>query len=204
MVDVEYCPPSELVNMNIDIKEAQKFPLDKLATLGVAFQPLTQLASYATGGYGQSGLYLVNTAGKTMLQSGGKYIGNLKATNGSVGGGLARMTQLPLDPTMLCMAVAIMAIEKKLYAIHEAQKEILDFLEMKEKAKLKGNLNALADVFNNYKFNWIMKNIKTTNIFSFRILNVRLNKALSYIANNLQNHLRKMCYFIAIRMLKTR
>jgi hypothetical protein len=64
------------------------------------------------------------------------------------------MTQLPLDPTMLCMAVAIMAIEKKLDAILEAQKEILAFLELKEEAKLKGNLNALADVLNNYKFNW--------------------------------------------------
>jgi len=52
------------------------------------------------------------------------------------------------------MAVAIMAVEKKLDAIQEAQKEILAFLELKEEAKLKGNLNALADVLNNYKFNW--------------------------------------------------
>ena len=89
-----------------------------------------------------------------MFQSNGQFIGNLKAANGGVGGGLARLTQVPIDPTMLCMAVAIMAIEKKLDAIHEAQKEILAFLEMKEEAKLKGNLNALADVLNNYKFNW--------------------------------------------------
>ncbi|WP_346846353.1 hypothetical protein [uncultured Clostridium sp.] len=154
MKDVEYCPPSELVRMNIDIEEAQKFPIKKAAALGVAFQPLTQLASYAAGSSGQSGLYFVNTAGKTMFKSGGQYIGNLQAANGGVGGGLARMTQVPLDPTMLCMAVAIMAVEKKLDAIHEAQKEILAFLEMKEEAKLKGNLNALADVLNNYKFNW--------------------------------------------------
>ncbi len=154
MKDVEYYPPSELVRMNIDIEEAQKFPIKKAAALGVAFQPLTQLASYAAGSSGKSGLYFVNTAGKTMFKSGEQYIGNLQAANGGVGGGLARMTQVPLDPTMLCMAVAIMAVEKKLDAIHEAQKEILAFLEMKEEAKLKGNLNALADVLNNYKFNW--------------------------------------------------
>ncbi|WP_346898828.1 hypothetical protein [Clostridium sp. UBA7503] len=154
MKDVEYCPPTELVRMNIDIEEAQKFPIKKAAALGVAFQPLTQLSSYAAGSCGQSGLYFVNTAGKTMFKSGGQYIGNLQAANGGVGGGIARMTQIPLDPTMLCMAVAIMAVEKKLDAIHEAQKEILAFLEMKEEAKLKGNLNALADVLNNYKFNW--------------------------------------------------
>ncbi|QAT40678.1 hypothetical protein [Clostridium sp. JN-9] len=154
MMDVEYYPPSELVKMNIDMTETQKFPIEKAAALGVAFQPLTQLVSYAAGGAGQSGLYFVDTAGKTMFQKGGKFIGNLQAANGSVGGGLARMTQVPLDPTMLCMAVAIMAVEKKLDAINEAQKEILAFLEMKEEAKLKGNLNALADVLNNYKFNW--------------------------------------------------
>jgi len=154
MMDVEYCPPAELVKMNIDMIETQKFPIEKVAALGVAFQPLTQLISYALGGAGQSGMYFVNTAGKTMFQSGGQFIGNLKAVNGGVGGGLARMTQIPLDPTMLCMAVAIMVIEKKLDAIHETQKEILAFLELKEEAKLKGNLNALADVLNNYKFNW--------------------------------------------------
>lgn len=154
MMDIEYCPPSELVKMNINLAETQKIPIEKAAALGVAFQPLSQLVSYAAGGVGQSGLYFVNTAGKTMFQSGGQFIGTLKAANGGVGGGLARMTQVPLDPTMLCMAVALMAVEKKLDAIHEAQKEILAFLEMKEESKLKGNLNVLADVLNNYKFNW--------------------------------------------------
>ena len=154
MMNVEYCLPSEFTKMNINLSETKKFPIEKAAALGIAFQPLTQLVSYASGGAGQSGLYFVNTAGKTMFKSGGQFIGNLQAANGSVGGGLARMTQLPLDPTMLCMAVALMTIEKKLDVIHETQKEILAFLEMKEEAKLKGNINVLADILNNYKFNW--------------------------------------------------
>lgn len=154
MMNVEYCLPSEFTKMNINLSETKKFPIEKAAALGIAFQPLTQLVSYASGGAGQSGLYFVNTAGKTMFKSGGQFIGNLQAANGSVGGGVARMTQLPLDPTMLCMAVALMTIEKKLDVIHETQKEILAFLEMKEEAKLKGNINVLADILNNYKFNW--------------------------------------------------
>lgn len=190
MMDVEYYPPSELVKMNIDMTETQKFPIEKAAALGVAFQPLTQLVSYAVGGAGQSGLYFVNTAGKTMFQSGGQFIGNLQAANGGVGGGLARMTQVPLDPTMLCMAVAIMAVEKKLDAIQEAQKEILAFLELKEEAKLKGNLNALADVLNNYKFNWdnnkykdhkhiLVQDIKREAEQSIILYREQLTKALS-------------------------
>ena len=190
MMDVEYYPPSELVKMNIDMTETQKFPIEKAAALGVVFQPLTQLVSYAVSGAGQSGLYFVNTAGKTMFQSGGQFIGNLKAANSGVGGGLARMTQIPLDPTMLCMAVAIMAIEKKLDAIHEAQKEILAFLELREEAKLKGNLNALADVLNNYKFNWdndkykdhkhiLVQDIKREAEQSIILYREQLTKALS-------------------------
>lgn len=190
MMDVEYYPPSELVKMNIDITEAQKFPIEKAAALGVAFQPLTQLLSYAVGGAGQSGLYFVNTAGKSMFQSGGQFIGNLKAVNGGVGGGLARLTQVPLDPTMLCMAVVFMVVEKKLDAIHQAQKDILAFLELKEEAKLKGNLNALADVLNNYKFNWdndkykdhkhiLVQDIKREAEQSIILYREQLTKALS-------------------------
>src|SRR5690554_3973802 len=85
------------MKMNIYMTERQKFPIAKAAALGVALQPLSQLVSYAVGGAGQSGLYFVNTAGKTMFQSGGQFIGNLQAANGSVGGGLARMTQVPLN-----------------------------------------------------------------------------------------------------------
>lgn len=189
-MDVEYIAPSELEKMNIEMTEAQKFPIEKAAALGVAFQPLTQLLSFAVSSAGQSGLYFVNTAGKTMFKSGSQYIGNLQAANGGVGGGLARLTKIPIDPTMLCMAVAIMALEKKLDAIYEAQKEILAFLELKEEAKLKGNLNALADVMNNYKFNWdnekykdhkhiLVQDIKREAEQSIILYREQLTKALS-------------------------
>jgi len=190
IMDVEYIAPSELEKMNIEMTEAQKFPIEKAAALGVAFQPLTQLLSFAVSSAGQSGLYFVNTAGKTMFKSGSQYIGNLQAANGGVGGGLARLTKIPIDPTMLCMAVAIMALEKKLDAIYEAQKEILAFLELKEEAKLKGNLNALADVMNNYKFNWdnekykdhkhiLVQDIKREAEQSIILYREQLTKALS-------------------------
>ena len=54
------------------------------------------------------------------------------------------MTTLACDPTMLFMAMALMNIEKKLDKIQEIQQELLEFLEIKETAKLKGNLNTLT------------------------------------------------------------
>ncbi len=199
MMDIEYCPPEELVKMDIDMTKAQSFPIEKLATLCVAFQPLTQLISHAGGGSGKTGLYLVKTEGKTMFKSGGKFIGTLKAADGGVGGGLAKMTQIPLDPTMLCMAIVLRTIEKKLDGIREVQNEILTFLELKEKAKLKGNLNTLADILNNYKFNWdndkykahkhiLVQDIKREADQSIILYREQLTKALSKKAlfNNTQ------------------
>ena len=89
-----------------------------------------------------------------------------------------------------CMAVALMAIEKKLDAIHETQKEILAFLELKEEAKLKGNLNALTDVLNNYKYNWdndkykdhkhiLVQDIKRESEQSIILYREQLTKALN-------------------------
>lgn len=192
MMDVEYYTPSEVIKSNIDMTVIQKFPIDKITKLGPAFEQLNKLKEYTQGGDGKSGMYFVNTSGKTMFKSksDGKFIGNLAAANGGVGGGLARMTQLPLDPTMLCMAVTLVMVEKKLDAIYEAQKEILAFLEIKEKAKLKGNLNALSDIMNNYKFNWnndkykdhkhiLVQDIKREAEQSIILYSEQLTKALS-------------------------
>ena len=123
--------------------------------LCVSFQPITQIVQTALNGSGGSGLYWVNTHGKKMHSFKNKpgYLGSLKNSNGTVGGGQAVLQQIPFDPTMMCMAFSLMSIEQKLDEICEIQKEILAFLEMKEKAKLKGNLNTLYDVLNNFKYN---------------------------------------------------
>lgn len=189
IMDVEYYPPSKLIEMNIDVSRMQSYPIEKAAALGVAFKPLSQLASFSASG-GKSGFYFVNTYGKEMFKSGSQFIGNLKAADGGVGGGIARLTQIPIDPTLLFMSVAIMAVEKKLDVILEVQKEMLAFLEMKEEAKLKGNLNALSDVLNNYKFNWdndkykghkhiLIQDIKREAEQSIILYSERLAKALN-------------------------
>lgn len=91
-------------------------------------------------GAGRSGIYYVNTAGKTMFQMKGtnNFIGSLQTSTDMVGGGQAQMTPLACDPTMLFMAAALANIDKKLDAIQDMQKEMMDFLVQKEKADLKG------------------------------------------------------------------
>lgn len=61
--------------------------------MGTAFQPLATAVQTAVTGAGGSGLYYVNTTGKTMFQMKGtsNYIGSLKTTAGTVGGGQAQI-----------------------------------------------------------------------------------------------------------------
>lgn len=148
-------------------------PLSRLTAYGTAFQPLATAIQTAVNGAGGSGIYYVNTAGKTMFQMKGtnKFIGSLQTSAGMVGGGQAQMTPLACDPTMIFMAAALANIDKKLDTIQDMQKEMMDFLVQKEKADLKGNLNFLFDVFNNYKYNWNNEMYKNSN--HIKVLDIR-------------------------------
>lgn len=140
----------------LEMKNSTRISLSDLSALGVAFQPLTSAIQTVVSDSGGSGIYFVNTMGKQMFHTSGStdYIGSLMSSTGGVGGGQARITALPCDPTMLFMAASLMNIERKLNALQQTQEEILHFLEAKERASLQGNLNVLGDVLNNFKYNW--------------------------------------------------
>ena len=82
------------------------------------------------------------------------YLGSVKGPNGGVGGGQARLNQLPCDPTMIFMAATMLCINMKLDAIQETQQEILEYLEQKEKSELRGNIIFLSGIIEDYKHNW--------------------------------------------------
>ena len=162
-----------LKESEVGVSNYTSLPLSRLAAYGTAFQPLTTAIQTAVSGAGGSGIYYVNTAGKTMFQMKGtnNFIGSLQTSAGMVGGGQAKMTPLACDPTMIFMAAALANVEKKLDAIQDMQKEMIDFLVQKEKADLKGDLNFLFDVFNNYKYNWNNEMYKNSN--HIKLLDIR-------------------------------
>lgn len=133
-----------------------KLPIEELESFGIAFQPLVTALQSLTTGQGGSGIYYVNTGGKTMFnyKNSFKFLGSLKNENGLVGGGQAQLTQIPCDPTMICVGAALATVEKKLDAIQEIQEEMMDFLTLKEKSEMRGDLIFLSDMLSNYKYNW--------------------------------------------------
>ena len=163
MNDTSLCPSME--ESKVGVSDYTKLPVSRLAALGTAFEPLAAAVQTAVIGAGGSGLYYVDTAGKTMFQMNGtnNFIGSLKTAGGMVGGGQAQMIPFACDPTMLFMAAALANIDKKLDTIKEMQQEMMDFLMRKEKSELKGNLNFLYDIFNNYKYNWDNEMYKNSN-----------------------------------------
>ncbi len=163
----------KLKESEVGVANYTPLSLSRLAAYGTAFQPLTTAIQTAVSGAGGSGIYYVNTAGKTMFQmkETKNYIGSLQTPTGMVGGGQAQMTPLACDPTMLFMAAALANIDKKLDTIQNMQQEMMDFLVQKEKADLRGNLNFLLDIFNNYKYNWNNETYKTNN--HIKVLDIR-------------------------------
>lgn len=155
----------------VGVSNYTPLPLSRLAAYGTAFRPLVTAVQTVINGAGQNGI--INTAGKTMFKMKGtkNYIGSLKPPTGMVGGGQVQLTALACDPTMLFMAAVLENIDKKLDAIQEVQKEMMDFLVQKDKAALKGNLNFLFDVFKDYKYNWNNAMYKNNNYI--KVLDIR-------------------------------
>ena len=153
---MEFVPT--LIDDGLDLKHYSKMPLMDLAALGIGFESIsTAIQNFRVEATGGSGIYkvVVPPGGEMMRFKDGKgFLGSVKGPNGGVGGGQAVLNPVQFDPTMAFMAVAMMNIQHKLNEIQETQEEILQFLEQKEKAELRGNILFMADIINNYKYNW--------------------------------------------------
>ena len=161
----DYMVP-QLVESDIDLKRFNKIPLDKISSLGIGMTSLTTAVTSFTSGSGGTGMYWVTVPNNGTLmtfKNESAFLGSAKAANGGVGGGQARLNQLPCDPTMIFMAATMYCINLKLDAIQEKQEEILQFLELKEKTELRGNIIMLSDIIDKYQYNWHNTQFLTNN-----------------------------------------
>ena len=166
IMELEYFPSIYLEEQH-NITQFRKIPLSGVPALGTAFEPLAAaFQNVVNGGGTTSGFYKVTIPKGTKLsefRDGSGYLGSVLTENGAVGGGQARLNPLVCNPTMLFMAVALANLDRKLDVIQEMQQELLDYLIQKERSELKGDLNFLSDIMNNYKFNWNNEKYKSGN-----------------------------------------
>lgn len=152
----------------LENKSTLSVPIAELATLGAGVSSLLPVLRTVTQTttINTSGLYqLINAGGGDVLKTAknGNQWGALKtATGGSkmaqfheVGGVNASSTAvMPIDPTIMMMAVALFAIEQKLGNIEEMQRQILSFLEFEKQAEVEADVETLLDIISRYKHNW--------------------------------------------------
>ena len=62
-------------------------------------------------------------------------------------------TVMPIDPTLMVVAIALMTIEQKLDGIQKSVEEVLQFLKLEKQSAQRGNLNMLAEIMEEYKHN---------------------------------------------------
>ena len=157
------------------LKKYNKIPVSGLAALGSAFsqlpvnartimqtkttmtdttEPLYRAINpkgivgvWAQGDYGLNGnIMQVNDQGKNVIKGRLQFE---KVTNTPITENVS--TTIPFDPTLMVVAVAVMAIDQKLDAIQESVENVFQFMELDKQSVQRGNLKKLAEIAEDYK-----------------------------------------------------
>ncbi len=168
MSEVECYP---IIQENVAIQAYTKVPLGQLSAMGASFASVAPalkdvLQNAKAKGIGQQ-VYTMRIRGglglgeHLQIAKDGGLLGNVVDASGKItkrarfdfdktGAGVVAQ----VNPAVMLMAVAITSVTKKLDQIEEAQKDIIEFLQLKEKAVLKGNIAVLQEILDEYKYNW--------------------------------------------------
>lgn len=158
VIDVDIVPYEE----KKPEKKGTKIPFEKFANLGIGVAIVETLSkTIKHNKIIASGLYRVDFPQGTHLSSfknGSGFLGMVRdnKTNKVVKQAVinpSEIQKVPIDPTAIAMMAMLANMEKKLADIQELQKEMMQFLEQKEKSEQRGNLIFLQDIYENYKFN---------------------------------------------------
>jgi hypothetical protein len=219
MTDIEYYP--SVIENEISYAKYMKLPLTEVSALGIAFTSLpasfrTITQTVETGarkGYFK-GIFPNGFSGELVKAKGGGYRGIVKDANNKFSGALRLMpetgnsvianTIIPYDPTMLFMAAALITIDKKLDSIQEIQQEILEFLEQKEKSRLKGNHNVLAEVLNNYKYNWNNEKYKTNKHIQVQEIKGYAEQSIIFYREQIDRKIKKQSFLHSDQDVKSK
>lgn len=159
-----------LVPTDIEVKtdDALCIPFDRLPALGLGLSALAGALAPAVASAAAPVLFTVtdavgNPIPPAVLQAFNDGSGLLGSFRDPIKGfGQARLhvaeaaqaTAVVVDPVTLMMAATLMVVSQKLDSMQRAQEEMFEYLQQRDKAELRGALQALADIARDYRFNW--------------------------------------------------
>ncbi len=185
-----------VVQETLAVQSYSKIPLSRITSFGTGLEPIAAAVQrVVSGGQAVSGYYKVTIPAGTHLASfkdGSCFLGTALGDAGIAG--QAHLDPLLCNPTMLFVAATLANIDKKLDAIQEAQKEMMGFIVQKEKSALKGDLDFLMDIYNNYKYNWNSDKYKAAN--HIKALDVRQNagRMMDLYREQIKKHISKKVF----------
>lgn len=159
-----------LIPTDIEVKtdDALRIPFDQLPALGLGLSSLASALAPAVASAAAPVLFTVtdatgNPIPPSMLQAFNDGSGLLGSFRDPINGfGQARLhvadvaqaSAAVVDPITLMMAATLMVVSQKLDSIQHTQEEMFEYLQQRDKAELRGALQALADIARDYRFNW--------------------------------------------------
>jgi len=195
MAEMEFYPaPAEKPT---DAARYTKLPYSQIPSLGIGLNELSTAFQNVFHG-GQSGLYRVTVPAGTHLakfKDGRGYLGSALKDINNQGFKQSALNPVAFDPTMFMVAMALHNIDKKLDAIRETQQELLDFLIQKERSELRGDLNFLAEVLNNYKYNWNNEKYKTGNHLKALDVRQEAGRKIDFHREQISSKISKKSFF---------
>lgn len=178
MADIEFCPI--VFDKDSIIRRSTRIPLTELAVAGTAaaslLEPFRSITQTISSGGGETLYRAVFPSGVTgslaRFKDDSGYLSTIVNDSGIAGQArlqavtgapTSMVTTIPIDPMTLALALALALaqVNQKLDAIQKTQQEMFEYLKQKGRAELKGGLNTLVDVLNNYKYNWDNDKYKT-------------------------------------------
>lgn len=149
-----------------ELNKAKKISLTDIASLGAVFSQIPEVAQAIVAAITDDptkkeklyrGIWPKGADGKLAFKD-GVTLGHIMHKNEQGKNVIvARMKfepvddELPINPTMIAIAVALMEINRKLDGIQSSIDEVLRFLETDKQANQRGNLRTLAEIMEDFK-----------------------------------------------------
>lgn len=152
-----------------EAKSYTKIPWANVAAMGAAFASMSDAFRTITieTAFDASGLYKPHSVGASgwlaQAKDGSGYLGTIVNENGIAGQARWREAEsltsstsvtMPIDPYTLAMMAMLVQIDVKLNDILAMQEEMFEYLKVRDRSKVKGDLNLMVDVLNAFRNNW--------------------------------------------------
>lgn len=202
-VEFQLCVP----NNETALTEYQKFPLANIGAFGLTtLEPiLNALNKQKQKGAGETLYRAILPRGTHLAKKRGEnaFLGTAIRD----GEGIVKQARFkpvsstgvsnvpPVNPVMICMAVILMTVTKKLDEVKETGEQVLAFLEEKERAKLEGNLETLTEIFNNYKYNIDNQLYKTNKHIQVQAVKSEAEQSIKLYRSQVEKELKKQSFF---------